>query len=236
MRPHNRQNDEMRVVAIECGYTSSPDGSVLVEFGKTKVICTAMVEQGVPKFLRNKNTGWLTAEYGMLPGATDERTEREAAKGKQSGRTVEIQRIIGRSLRQCVDLDAIPDRQIRVDCDVIQADGGTRTAAITGGCVAVALALYKIHRKQAFQGFVAAMSVGLIEGEARLDLEYQEDSVADTDMNVVMQQDKGFIEVQATAERSPMSPSQFQSLIALADLGIRRLYSIQAGCLQEWYH
>jgi ribonuclease PH len=217
-------------------YTRHPEGSVLVEFGDTRVLCTASVLDKVPQFLKGRGEGWLTAEYGMLPRATGTRTEREAAKGKQSGRTLEIQRLIGRSLRAVVDLSATGERTIHVDCDVLQADGGTRTAAITGGFVAV----YDALRWMQDQGMidrlpvrdcVAAVSVGIVGGEALLDLDYVEDSSCDTDMNVVMTGAGGFVEVQGTAEGAPFARAQMDAMLALARSGIERLIAIQKAAL-----
>lgn len=227
LRPNQRKFDEMRPVSITRGYTKHAAGSVLMVSGETKVICTASVDDGVPRFLRGSGQGWITAEYGMLPGATTERVDREAARGKQSGRTVEIQRLIGRSLRQCVNLDALGETTITVDCDVIQADGGTRTAAITGGCVAVLDALRLIKKENAFVGYVGAVSVGIVQGEPRLDLEYVEDSNADTDMNVVMLEGRGFVEVQGTGEHDAFSSDQLNAMISLAQQGISGLFELQ---------
>ncbi len=200
---------------------------MLVEFGDTRVICTASVEESVPGFLRGRGAGWITAEYGMLPGATHTRNDREAARGKQSGRTQEIQRLIGRSLRAAVDLGKLGERTIRIDCDVIQADGGTRTASITGGCVALFDALTRCGVPQAFTEFVASVSVGIWNGHAVLDLDYAEDSTADTDMNVVMLESGGFIEIQGTAERDPFDDAQLSSMLALARTGTSALIAAQ---------
>ena len=227
MRPNNRGLDELRPISIERGFTRNAAGSVLICIGDTKVICTATIENDVPRFLRGSGQGWLTAEYGMLPGATTERFDREAARGKQSGRTVEIQRLIGRSLRRCVDLNQLDGITIYIDCDVIQADGGTRTASITGGAVAVLDALRSVSRESAFLGFVGAISVGIVEGETRLDLEYVEDSNADTDMNIVMLNSDGFVEIQGTAEGALFSSEELNDLIDLAKKGISELQSYQ---------
>ncbi len=199
---------------------------MLIEVGETRVLCTANIQHGVPPFLRNQGTGWINAEYGMLPGATNTRTDREAVKGKQSGRTVEIQRLIGRSLRQAVNLDHIGERTVRIDCDVLQADGGTRTASISGACVALRDALEKINPK-AFIGWVAAVSVGIVHGEVRLDLEYAEDSRAGTDLNVVMMDKQGFVELQGTAERDPFPQQDLDSMIAFSRKGIEEIFEIQ---------
>lgn len=226
IRPGKRGFDEMRPVRFDLDVVKHAAGSTLVHFGQTRVICTARMETGVPPFLRGKGQGWITAEYGMLPGATNTRTAREAVAGKQSGRTVEIQRLIGRSLRPTTDLAKIGENTLRVDCDVIQADGGTRTAAISGGCVALALALRSLA-PEAFLGLVASISVGLKDGQALLDLEYLEDSSADTDMNVVSMEGKGFIELQGTAEREPFSRSELNNLLDLAQKGISEIFTLQ---------
>lgn len=236
MRPSQRQPDQLRPVRITRGFTRHAEGSVLVEFGDTRVLCTASVEETVPGFLRGKGQGWLTAEYGMLPRATHTRSAREAAKGKQSGRTQEIQRLIGRSLRAVVDLAALGERQITIDCDVLQADGGTRTAAITGACVAVRDALDKLvaDGKLATNpmiDFVAAVSVGIYKGTPVLDLDYDEDSDCDTDMNVVMTGAGGLIEVQGTAEGAAFSRTELNALLDLAEAGIGRLTELQQAAL-----
>ncbi len=227
MRPNGRNFDELRNVSIERSFTKNAAGSVLISVGETKVICTATIENDVPRFLRGSGQGWLTAEYGMLPGATTERFDREAARGKQSGRTIEIQRLIGRSLRRCVDLHRLDGTTIYVDCDVIQADGGTRTAAITGGAVAVFDALSAIGRDSAFEGFVGAISVGIVDGVACLDLEYVEDSNADTDMNVVMLNSDAFVEIQGTAEGASFGRDELNALVDLATKGICELQTYQ---------
>lgn len=236
IRASGRRPDELRRVVLTRGYTRHAEGSVLVEFGDTRVLCTVSVLAGVPAFLKGRGEGWLTAEYGMLPRATGTRTDREAAKGRQSGRTLEIQRLIGRSLRSVVDLTAIGERTLHVDCDVLQADGGTRTAAITGGFVAA----YDALRWMQDQGmtdrlpvrdFVAAVSVGMVGDEALLDLDYVEDSSCDTDMNVVMTGTGGFVEVQGTAEGAPFTRAQIDSMLALASAGIERLVAIQKTAL-----
>lgn len=235
-RPHQRQPEQMRPVRITRHYTCHAEGSVLVEFGRTKVLCTASVEDKVPPFLRGAGQGWVTAEYGMLPRATHTRGDREASRGKQSGRTQEIQRLIGRSLRAVFDLSALGERTITLDCDVLQADGGTRTAAITGAYVAAHDAVThllqqgKIERSPLL-GQVAAVSVGLLHGVALLDLEYSEDSTCDTDMNVVMTGAGSFIEVQGTAEGHPYSRAQLDAMLTLAERGISHLHEIQRAAL-----
>ncbi len=236
MRPSQRQANELRTVRLTRGFTCHAEGSVLVEFGTTRVLCTASVEDSVPGFLRGKGQGWLTAEYGMLPRATHTRSAREAAKGKQSGRTQEIQRLIGRSLRAVVDLAALGERQIIIDCDVLQADGGTRTAAITGACVAVHDALTglvaggKLARNP-MREFVAAVSVGIHQGTPVLDLDYAEDSDCDTDMNVVMTEGGGLIEIQGTAEGAAFSRTELNALLDLAEGGIGRRFELQRAAV-----
>ena len=237
MRPSQRRNDELRPVTITRRFTRHAEGSVLIAFGDTQVLCTASVEAAVPAFLRGKGQGWVTAEYGMLPRATHTRSAREAARGKQSGRTQEIQRLIGRSLRSVVDLAALGERQIIVDCDVIQADGGTRTAAITGACVAVHDAIERLIAggtlvESPLRDFVAAVSVGMHDGEPLLDLDYEEDSACDTDMNVVMTGAGGFVELQGTAEGSPFSRAELDALLGLAEAGIGRLVAAQRRALE----
>ena len=227
-RPSSRQANELRSIRITRSYTKHAEGSVLVEFGDTKVLCTASVEEKVPGFLRGKGRGWLTAEYGMLPRATNTRTDREAARGKQSGRTQEIQRLIGRSLRAIADLSLLGERTIQIDCDVIQADGGTRTASITGACVAVHDAVTLLLGQgliaaSPLRDFVAAVSVGMYQGTPVLDLDYAEDSACDTDMNVVMTGSGGFVEVQGTAEGAPFSRKEMDALLVLAQEGIAQL-------------
>ncbi len=236
MRAGGRRPDELRRVVLTRGYTRHAEGSVLVEFGDTRVLCTASVLDKVPAFLRGRGGGWLTAEYGMLPRATATRTEREAAQGRQSGRTLEIQRLIGRSLRAVVDLTAFGERTIHLDCDVLQADGGTRTAAITGGFVAAYDALrwmqdQGMSERLPVRDFVAAVSVGMVGDDALLDLDYAEDSGCDTDMNVVMTGAGGFVEVQGTAEGAPFTRAQMDALLALARAGIERLVAIQKAAL-----
>ena len=229
-RPSGRASNEARAVNIVRHYTKHAAGSVLVEFGDTRVVCTASVENQVPPFLRGRGRGWITAEYGMLPGATHTRGEREAARGKQSGRTVEIQRLIGRSLRAAVDMKTLGERTVKVDCDVIQADGGTRTASITGGCVALADAVGKVAPR-AFVGLVASISVGIHRNECLLDLDYAEDSKAQTDMNVVMMDGHGYIEVQGTAENGAFARQSLDELLSLAETGIAGLFETQRRAL-----
>ncbi|HEU0118386.1 MAG TPA: ribonuclease PH [Alphaproteobacteria bacterium] len=236
MRPSNRAPNQLRTVSLEPGFAKYAEGSCLVKFGDTHVLCTASVDDKVPGFLRGTGLGWVTAEYGMLPRATHDRTDREAAKGKQSGRTQEIQRLIGRSLRAVVDRKVLGEMQIKIDCDVLQADGGTRTASITGGYVALGLAckfLMKSGRIAAnpLTDSVAAISCGLYNGLAVLDLDYAEDSAAETDANFVMTGKGGIVEIQGTAEHSPFSESQFQELLKLARKGISDLATMQTQAL-----
>jgi ribonuclease PH len=231
-----RLADALRPVTLQRAYTRHAEGSVLVAFGDTRVLCTASVEEKVPPHKRGTGTGWVTAEYGMLPRATHTRSDREAARGKQSGRTQEIQRLIGRSLRSVFDLDALGERSILIDCDVLQADGGTRTAAITGAFVAAHDAVSGLIaqgklKASPIRDFVAAVSVGVVQGTPLLDLEYIEDSACDTDMNVVMTGSGGFVEVQGTAEGVPFSRSEMDALLALADKGIRELVAAQRAAL-----
>ncbi|WP_341502673.1 ribonuclease PH [Gallaecimonas sp. GXIMD4217] len=236
MRPNGRAVGQIRPVTITRNYTAHAEGSVLVAFGNTKVLCTASVEEGVPRFLKGKGQGWITAEYGMLPRATHTRNMREAAKGKQSGRTMEIQRLIGRSLRAAVDLEALGEYSITIDCDVLQADGGTRTAAITGACVALVDALDWLGEQgklkvRPLKHMIAAVSVGIVDGRAVCDLEYVEDSQAETDMNVVMTDDGRLIEVQGTAEGEPFSVPEFNAMLELAVAGIQDLCQAQREAL-----
>ena len=236
MRPSTRRPDQMRPVTLERNYTKHAEGSVLVSFGDTRVLCTASVEAKVPPFLKGRGQGWLTAEYGMLPRATNTRGDREAARGKQSGRTQEIQRLIGRSMRAVVDLAKLGERTIQIDCDVLQADGGTRTASITGAFVAVHDALTWMRTRGQLselplKEFVAAVSVGVYKGVPVLDLDYDEDSSCDTDMNVVMTGTGGFIEVQGTAEGAAFSRAELDSLLALAGKGIGELVGHQKQSL-----
>jgi ribonuclease PH len=238
MRPGGRAADELRPVRFTRRYTAHAEGSVLCEFGATRVLCTASVENGVPAFLRNSGKGWLTAEYGMLPRATHTRSAREAARGRQAGRTQEIQRLIGRSLRACIDLGAIGERTITLDCDVLQADGGTRTAAITGGYIALADAIDTLIGRKTLaasplHGQVAAVSVGIVQGAPVLDLEYAEDVAAETDMNVVMNSGGGFIEVQGTAEGHAFRREELDALLNLAALGTSRLFGLQLEARQD---
>ena len=227
-----RSSDQMREVSIERGFIRHAEGSALISFGLTQVICTASIEKGVPSFLRGKGRGWITSEYGMLPRSTGERMDREAVKGKQSGRTQEIQRLIGRSLRAAVDLQTVGENTIKIDCDVIQADGGTRTAAITGGCVALMDALSLLGEGVSTK-FVSAVSVGIVDGEPVLDLEYVEDSRADTDMNVVLNEDGSFIEIQGTAEGNTFTDRELFKMIELAQKGGAELISLQKRVLLE---
>ena len=227
-----RSSDQMREVSIERGFIRHAEGSALISFGLTQVICTASIEKGVPSFLRGKGRGWITSEYGMLPRSTGERMDREAVKGKQSGRTQEIQRLIGRSLRAAVDLQTVGENTIKIDCDVIQADGGTRTAAITGGCVALMDALSLLGEGVSTK-FVSAVSVGIVDGEPVLDLEYVEDSRADTDMNVVLSEDGSFIEIQGTAEGNTFTDRELFKMIELAQKGGAELISLQRRVLLE---
>ncbi|MBI5333381.1 MAG: ribonuclease PH [Burkholderiales bacterium] len=237
-RPHGRAADALRPVTITRGYTKHAEGSVLIAFGDTKVLCTASVEEKVPPHKRGSGSGWVTAEYGMLPRSTHTRSDREAARGKQSGRTQEIQRLIGRSLRAVFDLDALGERSIVLDCDVIQADGGTRTAAITGAFVAARDAVTSLIASgklsaSPIREHVAAISVGIVDGEPRLDLEYVEDVACDTDMNVVMTGAGHFVEVQGTAEGVAFTRTEMDRLLALADKGIRELIEAQRRALAE---
>ena len=237
MRPSGRAPEELRIINLTRGFTNHAEGSVLVEFGQTRVLCTASVEERVPPWLRNKNRGWVTAEYGMLPRATGSRNDREAARGRQQGRTIEIQRLIGRSLRAVVDLEALGERRIVVDCDVLQADGGTRTASITGGYVALAEAIGTLMkagkvRRNPLHGHVAAVSVGIYQGTPVLDLDYAEDSEAETDMNVVMNDAGHFIEVQGTAEGHAFRRAELDSMLDLASDGIASLIQAQRTALE----
>ncbi len=238
MRPSGRTPDQLRAVQFTRRFTRHAEGSVLVEFGDTKVLCTASIENGVPGFLRNTGQGWITAEYGMLPRATHTRSAREAARGKQSGRTQEIQRLIGRSLRSVVDMKALGERTITIDCDVLQADGGTRTAAITGGFVALADAMATLVKRRdlaasPLHGQVAAISVGIVGGLPVLDLDYKEDSEAETDMNVVMNGGGAFVEVQGTAEGHAFRRHELDQLLNLAATGISELLALQQQALAD---
>lgn len=230
-RPSGRTPNQLREVSFERGFTTHAAGSVLVSFGGTRVLCTASVENSVPGFLRGKGRGWVTAEYGMLPGSTHTRVDREAARGKQQGRTIEIQRLIGRSLRAAIDLSKMGERTIKLDCDVLQADGGTRTASITGAAVALADACNKAGIQTAFNELVASVSVGLYKGVPVCDLDYPEDSNAGTDMNVVMRESGGFIEIQGTAEQNAFDADELAALLALASNGIGELFAAQRAAL-----
>jgi ribonuclease PH len=237
MRPSQRAAGELRLINFTRHFTKNAEGSVLVEFGHTKIICTATVCPGIPRFLKDSGQGWITAEYGMLPRATHQRIERESIKGKQSGRTIEIQRLIGRSLRAAVDLKALGDYTIMVDCDVIQADGGTRTAAISGACVALVDAVTKMREKKwlnrdPIKNMIAAVSVGIFQDESILDLDYLEDSKAETDMNVVMTEKGDFVEIQGTAEGRAFKNSELEALLDLARNGISEIMKKQQAALK----
>ena len=236
MRPSQRQATELRTIRITRNFTCHAEGSVLIEMGNTRVLCTASVEESVPPFLRGKGQGWVTAEYGMLPRSTHTRTSREAAKGKQTGRTQEIQRLIGRSLRAVIDLKALGERQITLDCDVLQADGGTRCASITGAWIALHDACAKLVAEgklpaNPLRDHVAALSVGIYQGELVLDLDYPEDSDCDTDMNVVMTGRGGIVEIQGTAEGEPFTRAQMNTLVDMAEAGIRELVARQKAAI-----
>jgi ribonuclease PH len=241
MRPSARAVDELRAVRISRDYIKHADGSVLIEFGDTRVICTASVENSVPGFLRGKGKGWVTAEYGMLPRSTGSRMRREASSGRQGGRTMEIQRLIGRALRASINTEKLGERTITIDCDVIQADGGTRTASISGAWVALSDAIQSLLeagelQQNPIECQVAAISVGIYEGEAVLDLDYAEDSNAETDMNVVMNSQGGFIEVQGTAETAAFSDQELSSMLALARVGINRIFDFQLNACGSRRH
>lgn len=236
MRPSGRATDELRTISITRDYTCHAEGSVLIEFGQTRVICNASFETGVPGFLRGKGKGWVTAEYGMLPRSTGNRMRREATQSKQGGRTMEIQRLIGRSLRAVLDMEALGESTIILDCDVLQADGGTRTASITGGYVALVEAVRKLQAKglidrNPVNGMIASISVGIIKGTPVLDLDYAEDSTAETDMNIVMNSEDQFIEIQGTAEGHPFSGDKLNNMLALAQKGIQELFVHQRNAL-----
>ena len=236
MRIDNRENNQLRPISFVRNFTKHAEGAVLVSYGDTKVLCTASIETQVPRWLKGTGKGWITAEYGMLPRATHERTQREAAKGKQSGRTQEIQRLIGRSLRAMVDLEKLGENTIHIDCDVLQADGGTRTASITGAAVALVDALEKLQAAKKLKadplvGLVAAVSVGIKNGEVLLDLNYSEDSSCDTDLNVVMTQKGEFIDIQGTAEEKPFTRAQVDEMLAIAEEGIKQLIAEQQAVL-----
>jgi ribonuclease PH len=238
MRPSGRAIDQLRPITLEPGFAKHAEGSCLARFGDTHVLCTASVEERVPPFLRGSGRGWITAEYGMLPRSTHERTDREAARGKQSGRTHEIQRLIGRSLRAVTNLSALGERQIRIDCDVLQADGGTRTASITGAYVALALAIRRLTtggqlKASPLTDYVAAISCGIVAGETVLDLDYAEDSTAQADANFVLTGAGGLVEVQGTAEQSPFSRDQFLRLLDLAQAGVAQLVALQRAILER---
>ena len=237
-RPSGRRPEQLRDIKITRQYTMHAEGSVLIEFGNTKVLCNASIEERVPGFLRGKGQGWVTAEYGMLPRSTGQRMQREAAKGKQGGRTMEIQRLIGRSLRAAVDLKALGEISITVDCDVLQADGGTRTASITGGCIAMIDAIRAMQdkgviKKDPVKQLVASVSAGIYQGMPILDLDYPEDSNAETDMNFVMEESGRFIEIQGTAEAEPFSLEEMQAMTALAQSGIQDLIAAQKEALSK---
>jgi len=237
-RPSGRNNAELRPISFIRRATKHAEGSVIVEFGDTRVLCTASVSKGVPRFMKGEGRGWITAEYGMLPRSTHDRMNREALRGKQGGRTLEIQRLIGRSLRSAVDLDTMGEFTITIDCDVLQADGGTRTASITGACVALVDAFQFMQDKHWIESsplktMVAAISVGIYQGEAVLDLDYSEDSNAETDMNVVMAEGGQFIELQGTAEKAPFSKSELNDMLALAEQGITTLIAAQKSALSD---
>jgi ribonuclease PH len=238
VRPSGRMPEQLRAVTLQRGFTRHAEGSVLVSFGDTRVLCTASIDNKVPPFLRGKGEGWVTAEYGMLPRATHTRSDREAARGKQGGRTLEIQRLIGRALRACVDRTALGERTITLDCDVLQADGGTRTAAITGAYVALVDAIRHLQQRREITkdpvfGAVAAVSVGIFNGVPVLDLDYAEDSNCDTDMNVVMNDGGGFIELQGTAEGHAFRRDELDRLLALAESGIGQLFAAQREALSQ---
>ena len=226
-RLDKRKNDQMREVSIIPEFNKHAEGSALIKSGDTQVICNASIEKSVPRWMQDKKTGWVTAEYGMLPRSTNERMNREAQRGKQSGRTMEIQRLIGRSLRQVVDLDQLTGYTITIDCDVIQADGGTRTASITGGTIALCKALKKIGKENAIDNLVAAISVGVYKDELILDLNYEEDSNAECDVNIVMNDNLDFIEIQGTGEEKAFTKEQFNGLMDLAESGIKDLFKLQ---------
>lgn len=237
MRPSGRQPDQLRNIVITPHFTKHAEGSVLVEFGDTRVICTASIEDRVPPFLKGKGSGWITAEYGMLPRATHERSGREASRGKQGGRTMEIQRLIGRSLRSALDLEALGERTVTIDCDVIQADGGTRTASITGGFVALSIAVQHLMavrrlKRNPIHGQIASVSVGIYEGVPLIDLDYREDCEAETDMNVVMNEAGAFIEVQGTAEGHAFHRHELDAMLDLAARGIANLMEHQRNALE----
>ena len=231
-RSNGRRTDELRTLEIEPDYLEQASGSALISFGKTKVLCTASLEEGVPRWLHGSGRGWLTAEYSMLPASTGQRTQREASAGKQKGRTVEIQRLIGRALRAVADLEALGERTLWIDCDVLQADGGTRCAAISGAYVAARRALDHVGLSRVLADSVAAVSVGMVDGTPALDLDYEEDSAAEVDVNVVMAGDGRLIEVQATAERAPLDREQLDALLDLAAAGIEEIGAAQQDAVE----
>ena len=232
-RNQDRNLNQLREVTIEPNVNIHAEGSVLISFGNTKVICNASIENNVPRWMKNSDEGWVTGEYGMLPRSTNERMRREASKGKQSGRTLEIQRLIGRSLRQAVNLKYLKGKTINVDCDVIQADGGTRTASITGGCVALFLAIKNHHDDQrAINSFIAAVSLGIKDNKILLDLDYDEDSTADTDLNIVMNEKEELIEIQGTAEDSPFSKAELSDMLDLGSSAIAEIIKKQKACIE----
>ena len=232
-RNQDRNNNQLRDIVIEPNVNIHAEGSVLISFGNTKVICNASIENNVPRWMKNSDEGWVTGEYGMLPRSTNERMNREAARGKQSGRTQEIQRLIGRSLRQAVNLKYLKGKTINVDCDVIQADGGTRTASITGGCVALFLAIKNYHDDQrAIKSFVAAVSMGIKENQVLLDLDYDEDSTADTDLNIVMNEKDELIEIQGTAEDAPFSKKELDDMLYMGSEAVADIIKKQKACIE----
>ena len=238
MRKFNRKNEQVRDISIEVDFSVNADGSCLVSYGNTKVICTASIDEDIPKWLKNKNSGWVTAEYGMLPGSTSSRNKRESKIGKQTGRTVEIQRLIGRSLRSVVDLDKIKGYQIIIDCDVLQADGGTRTASITGGYVALCLALKKMLKNKLIQEnpikeYIAAISCGIVNGAVMIDLDYTEDSSADVDANFVIAEKSGFSEIQITGEEKTFSRQSMNDMITLSEIATTEIFKIQKNVLEK---
>ena len=238
MRDNNRKNNEMREVKVTKNYIMHPEGSVLIEFGNTKVICNATIEEKVPPFLKGKGTGWVTAEYSMLPRSTNTRNQREASKGKVTGRTMEIQRLIGRALRSSVNLQKLGERSIIIDCDVIQADGGTRTASITGAYVALAIAIKRVLKdgkikRDVLKENVAAISVGIVDRKAMLDLKYTEDSAAEVDMNVVMNNKMELIEVQGTGEESTFSRGELNAMLDFAEKGLKEIFELQDKAIEE---
>ena len=230
----DRKFNQLRDIKIETGTNIHAEGSALISFGNTKVICNATIENNVPRWMKNSNEGWITAEYGMLPRSTNERMNREASKGKQSGRTQEIQRLIGRSLRQAVNLKYLKGKTINIDCDVIQADGGTRTASITGGCVALFMAIKNHHNDQrAIKSYIAAVSLGIKDDNILLDLDYDEDSAADTDLNIVMNEENEIIEIQGTAEEVPFSSNKLTDMLNIGSMAISEIIDKQKTCINK---